>query len=82
MYIINASFFTSDFHCMPPFHRNSIPCPNGFAWRTAVGYAERVNVSVHWPNGGVERFSDLNTNSTYRLSIEEDPVNIYERRLN
>lgn len=45
---------------------------------TGVGYAERVNVSVHWPNGGVERFSDLNANSTYRLSIGEDPVKIHE----
>lgn len=49
---------------------------------SGVGYAERVNVSVHWPNGEVERFLDLNTNSMYRLSIGEDPVGINERRLN
>ena len=49
---------------------------------SGVGYAERVNVSVHWPNGEVERFPDLATNSTYRLSMGEDPVEIHERRLN
>ena len=44
---------------------------------SGVGYAERVNVSVHWPDGTVERHGDLNVNSTYRLSYGEQPMEIH-----